>query len=274
MKIGFIGAGKVGYSLAKWFNLKYPNIVKGIYSKSLEDSIDLSKFSISEYYKNINDLIYDCDTLFLTVNDDSISLIVDELIKLNVKNKILIHTSGSYSSLIFKELNNSNCCLSIHPLYAFNDKYESYKNLDDIYFTIEGNLKYINDLKELFNNKIIEIKSKDKEKYHLASSIISNMVCGLVDVAKSLYEEVGIDDMKYYLPLLNNNINNINQYGVYKSLTGPIIRNDYNTIKKHISNLKENDLMIYKYLGLHLVKMSEEITNNDYSKIKELLEEI
>ena len=110
MKIGFIGAGNVGFSLAKYLNDKYKSVV-GIYSKDLEDSKSLALFSVSEYYKNLIDLINDCDTLFLTVNDDALDIVVDELYKLNTKNKILIHTSGSISSDVFKNLKDDNYCM-------------------------------------------------------------------------------------------------------------------------------------------------------------------
>lgn len=273
MKIGFIGAGHVGFSLSKWINQKH-GCVKGIYSKEIEDSKECADFSISEYYKNLEDMVLNCDTLFLTVNDDSIKDIVEELISLNVKNKILIHTSGSLSSSIFKELNVNNDCYSIHPIYAFNNKYESYKNLDDIYFTLEGSNNHLDELKELFNNKIIIIDGNKKKKYHLACSMISNMVCGIVDMAEGIFKDIGIDDNKIYMPLFMNNINNIENVGPLMALTGPIIRNDIETVKGHIDNLESNDLLVYKYLGLHLIKMSEERNNNDYSKMEKLLEEI
>ena len=273
MKIGFIGAGKVAFSLSKWLNDKYHNVI-GIYSKDPKDAKECALFSISEYYKNLNDLVYDCDTLFLSVNDDSIKDVVDELIELNINNKILIHNSGIHSSDIFKELNNTNYCYSIHPIYAFNDKYNSYKGLDNIYFTIEGNERYIDNLKELFNNKVVIIDKKNKEKYHLACSMLSNMVCGVVDIAKVLFDDIGITNKDIYMPLFLNNINNISNYGPSDALTGPIIRNDICTVKKHINNLSGNDLMIYKYLGLKLINMSKNITNNDYRELERILEEI
>ncbi len=271
MKIGFIGAGNVGFSLSKWINLKHHNVC-GIYSKNVSDAKLAADFSISEYYSDIKDIVYACDTLFLTVNDDSIIDVVDELSNLNLKNKILIHTSGSYTSDIFQKLNIDNYCISIHPLYAFNDKYNSYKNLDDIYFTIEGNLKYINELQELFNNKLVIINKENKEKYHLASSIISNMVCSLVYMAEEIYKSIGIMNKDIYMPLLLNNISNIKNNGPIEALTGPILRLDLNTVKKHLNNLNGNDLLIYKSLGLKIIEMSEKKTSKNYNEMKKLLE--
>lgn len=273
MKIGFIGAGHVGFSLSKWINQRC-KCVCGIYSSNIEDSFECAKFSISEYYKNLDELVLNCDTLFLTVNDDSIKDIVEELLKLNVKNKILIHTSGSLSSSVFKDLKINNDCFSIHPIYAFSDKYESYKHLDDAYFTLEGSNKHIEELKLLFNNKLIVIDSEKKKKYHLACSLISNMVCGIVDISEEIFKEIGIENREIYMPLFLNISNNINNMGALNSLTGPIIRNDIETVKGHINNLDNDELYIYKYLGLHLISMSKKRTNNDYSQMKVLLEEI
>ncbi len=273
MKIGFIGAGNVAFSLSKWFNDKYHNVV-GIYSKTLEHGKECALFSISEYYSSLNELVLACDTLFLSVNDDSIKDVVEKLIELKIKDKILIHNSGIHSSDIFNELNKNNYCYSIHPIYAFNDKYNSYKGLNDIYFTLEGNDKYKDELIKLFNNKVIVINKEDKEKYHLACSILSNMVCGLVNLSEDLFKSIGIDNKDIYMPLFLNNMNNIKDYGSVGALTGPIIRNDVKTVNKHINNLSGNDLLIYKYLGLRLVEMSTKRTNNDYKELKKILEEI
>ena len=76
MKIGFIGAGHVGFSLSKQINLKHNNI-KGICSLNIEDSKECAKFSIKEYSNDLSKLVKNCDTLFLTINDDSIKNVVD-----------------------------------------------------------------------------------------------------------------------------------------------------------------------------------------------------
>jgi len=272
LRIGFIGAGKVGFSLAKWLNINYNNVY-AVYSRNIEDAKEMAGFSISEYYDDINELLCNCDTLFLTVNDDSIKDVVNMLIALHVENKILIHTSGLKTTDIFGKLNDKNYCYSLHPIYAFNDKYESYKNLDNIYYTLEGSDKYINEIICLFK-RVKMINKNDKAKYHLASSIVSNMVCSIINIGESLYKEVGIDDINIYFPLIKNNIDNILHYGSVLALTGPIIRNDYNTVKMHLNELAGNNLIIYKMLGLNLVNMASLKNNNiDYSKLKKLLEE-
>ncbi len=272
MRIGFIGAGFVAFSLSKYLNDKYHNVV-GIYSKDIKDAMELSSFSYVECYSKLVDLIYDCDALFLTVNDDEIKNVVNELIKLKVNNKILIHTSGSKSSLEFNELNDNNYCYSLHPIYAFNSKYESYKNLDKVYFTLEGNEKYTDDIKALFPDHVKVIDRNEKAKYHLGCVFISNLVCGLINEGLDIFKSIGIDDLSIFNPLIENNINNILNKGPVDALTGPVVRNDYDTIKAHLENVIDKDKKIYIYLSYILINMAKNKKNNDYEKLIKLLED-
>ena len=268
MKIGFIGAGRVGFSLGKYLKENNANLV-GYYSANQIDSIAAKEFTDTECYMSIKDLIDDCDTLFLTVNDDNISLVVDELIKLNIKNKTLIHTSGAKSSLIFGELNDNNNCFSLHPIYAFNDKYNSYLGLKDISFTIEGNNDY-KDIKNLFkNNKIIEIKKENKIKYHIACVFLSNFMNAISYIGLDILKNIGISDIEIFKPLILDNIKKIIELEPDKALTGPIKRCDYNTIYDHLNNIDDN----YKNIYIELSKILINISNNnlDYKYIINLL---
>ena len=268
MKIGFIGAGKVCHTMSFYLNSKYNNVV-GIYSKDICDAKEAAKFSISEYYSNLSDLLDLCDTLFLTVNDDSLEIIVKELINLNIKNKILIHTSGSYNSDIFSSLNDNNYCYSLHPIYAFNDKYNSINGFGDCYFTLEGNVKYLEDIKKLFLNRVVLINKEDKTKYHIACVMLSNFICGITYKSEEILNSIGINNLEIFRPLILNNINNILNSNSVKALTGPIVRNDIKTISKHLDNIDKKDL--YIMLSNILIEMSMKKTDNDYSEMKKLL---
>lgn len=263
MKIGFIGAGRVGFSLGKYFSVNGIDIV-GYYSKNKENAYLASSFTSSECYINLNDIIDDCDTLFLTVNDDSISEIAKEIYKLNIKNKIIIHTSGAKSSLSLEGLVDDNYCYSLHPIYAFSDKYESYKGLNKASFTIEGHPKYMdvlcNMIKGLGNN-IVRINSDQKVRYHASCVMMSNLVNSLIELSFKELRKIGIKDFSLFMPLILNNISNIVNEGPIESLTGPIKRNDIDTIKNHLNELSDEAKDIYSKLSLFLAKCLDERGN-------------
>ena len=133
MKIGFIGAGKVGFSLGKYLqnNSNQNNVeIVGYFSKSLKSAKSAADFTNTKLYTNLEYILKDSDTLFLTVPDGSISQIWDYMRNLDIRNKNICHCSGSISSTAFFDAQNKGAyAYSIHPLCAINDRYEAYKNL-------------------------------------------------------------------------------------------------------------------------------------------------
>ena len=66
MKIGFIGAGKVGTALGDYFHKK-GLILSGYASRSLQSAKEAAQFTNSIFYSTYEALIADSDIIFLTV---------------------------------------------------------------------------------------------------------------------------------------------------------------------------------------------------------------
>lgn len=270
MNIGIIGAGRLGFTLGKFLRTINENLV-GYYSRNTNNAIEASNFTKTEYHSELKSLISKCDTLFLTVSDDAIKIVANELKNYDLSGKIICHTSGAKSSKEIEDLEILGCyCYSVHPLLAINDKYNSYKTFNECLITIEGNKKKINLLYDLFSkkNKVKIIKSEDKALYHAMASYSSNLIVGLLDIVNEYIKNIGLS-INDYMPLIKNNINNIENYGIDKALTGPILRNDLTTIKTHLDVL--NDDIIYRLLSLRLIEISKRINNKDYKDMENLL---
>ncbi len=275
MRIGFVGAGKVGCSLAKYLKNHCWEIV-GFYSLLKEDSLFAKEFVGTECYNTLPDLVRDCDTLFLTVQDDSIENVVDSLIELKIKDKIIIHTSGAKSSEVFKDLNKNNFCYSLHPIYAFSNIEDAQEGLKKVCFTLEGNPKFLTELKESFNkmgNPVTVIQKEDKAMYHACCVMVSNFITGLCFIAEELLKKIGFEDLSFFMPLIEQNVFQIKKHGVLESLTGPIVRNDVSTIQQHLAVLPPEEEKIYRELSEVLVRISEIKTGKSYKEMKEILEE-
>jgi predicted short-subunit dehydrogenase-like oxidoreductase (DUF2520 family) len=278
MVIGFIGCGKVGFSLGKYFSIKGITL-SGYYSEFYKDATEASEFTNSKAYENINDLVKDSSMIFITTPDDSIHEVWQKLSNLNLINKIICHTSGSLTSSIFSDINNSDAfAYSIHPIFAFSDKYNSYKNLQNAYFSIEGPENHIRELKDFIQslgNKAFVINKEDKSLYHLASVTVSNLVLSLINTGCSYLSQCGLsenDALEALFPLIQNNIDNIKTSGFISALTGPVERNDLGTVKHHIGVIPTADIQLYKNLSLKLLPLSEKKhKNKDYEKLKEYL---
>lgn len=280
MNIGFIGAGKVGFSLGKYFcnnNIK----VSGYYSRNLESAKEAAEFTDSKFYVNLNDLTKESDIIFITTPDSIISSVWDKIDKSAIKNKILCHCSGSLSSKVFSNIEDYNAYgYSIHPLFAFSDKYKSHKFLKEAFITIEGSEVKINEvvrlIKELGNDFKI-ISDKDKVRYHLSSAIVCNHVLALIDEGINQLIKCGFSEeeaRKSLYPLVNNSINSVFSNGSIKSLTGAVERADEITLNKHLECLDEEDKCLYKMLSRKLIKIAEKKNvDRDYKSIKVMMGE-
>lgn len=278
MNISFIGAGKVGTSFGLYLKKKGIKII-GYQSKNLEDAKSSSLRTDALAYEDLNTLVSDSDIIFITTNDDNIKTVKDNLIKevnIQLRDKIIVHMSGSYSSKIIKELSQYGCYVySMHPLQSFSDIDTSVTKLQETVFTIEGQEEKIHIIKNLLDktgNKYFEIDTNNKELYHVSACIVSNYLVTLIDLGLDFLKQIGInedDGLDALMPLIDGTIDNIKRFGTKDALTGPIARGDINTIESHLNSIEANapnNLSLYKLMGLKTLDLS----SNSPSKIIEM----
>ncbi len=152
MRIGFIGAGKVGCTLGKYFR-ENGIPVSGYYNRTSEHAKEAAEFTDTLYYEDVNDLINESDMIFITVSDNSIPMVYGSLDKKILAGKIIAHSSGALSSSVFTDSGTYGFYgYSIHPIYAVNDRFTAYKNFQNAFITIEGNEDKIDFLLNLFRS--------------------------------------------------------------------------------------------------------------------------
>lgn len=277
MKIGFIGAGKVGFSLGRYFTERGV-CVSGYYSRDLNSSKEAAAFTKTKYYEQLEEIIEESDTLFLTVPDGSIREVYSEMSQSDIEGKCLVHCSGAMSSMIFSGIGQKGArgC-SVHPICAVSDKLTGYQDLSKAYFTIEG--KDVADVEELIRscgNVVEAISAEDKVKYHAAAVYASNLVAGLYDLAAGLLKDCGLSESfagHALQPLFMGNAENVVSVGAVRALTGPVERADITTVEKHLEALEGEEREIYRLLSRHLVDVAKQKNpDRDYCKLSMLLE--
>ena len=144
MRIGFIGAGQVGFTLGKYMTVHGAD-VSGYYSLHEESAKEAADFTHTKYYEKLEDIVSGSDALFLTCPDGAIENVWNLIKRYSLKGKCICHCSGALSSAVFSEISLCKAYgYSIHPLFAVNSKRDSYRNISKAYITIEGHEKYLN----------------------------------------------------------------------------------------------------------------------------------
>ena len=276
MQISFIGAGKVGVSLGKYFISKGRK-VGGYYSLSPESAAWAANFTHTKQYQSIKEIISSSDMIFFTVPDDRIRE-VWESARPYTHGKIIAHCSGIHSSNIFSDIDRTgSMAYSIHPLCAISDRETSWQVLGDVLFTIEGDARNISNIQDMFTqmgNRTCFISAENKIKYHAAASLASNHMTAVFFMAQKLFLECGFTEQQAneeLYRLAKGNLENIHAQGCIASLTGPVERGDKNTVQKHLDALNADMKKAYLENAKKLLEIAEQKNpDRDYAAMKEV----
>lgn len=278
MRIGFIGAGRVGFTLGKYMK-EHGAEVTGYYSRTSEHAEEAARFTDTEVYDDPDKLIKDSDYIYLTVSDNAIEPLFRELdVKYDLTGKTFCHTSGAMSSKAFADSKHEVYGYSVHPNFAVSDKLTSYLNFQNAFITIEGSHQHLGEIVEFYRDiglHVGVISAESKPKYHAASVFASNFVCGIYGTAIRLLTECGFSDESAHMALKGlflGNATGVAERGPVAQLTGPAERCDTKTINKHLEVLSDQDAELYKLLTSETLTLAKEKNvDRDYSELERLL---
>lgn len=239
--------------------------VTGYYSRTYENAAAAAEFTGTDSFRRMEELVALSDTLFITTPDDEIGSVWDRTKEMSIDERVICHFSGSLSSDVFNGIDEKKACgASIHPMLAFRDRFSSYRQLKQCFFTLEGDsfaLQRLKKLLEELGNPYCMIEAENKAKYHCAASILSNEVLALLDMGFGMLEQCGFTKkgaVDAASALVRGNVENVLTNGTLASMTGPILRGDISTVKKHLGVLTGDERKIYCLLGRRLLEMAEE----------------
>ena len=280
MRIGIIGAGKVGTTLGKYLSIHGKNVT-GFYSRTHESADEAATFAETETYSSLCKLVEKSDVIFITTPDGVIHQVWGDLLHQDISNRIICHFSGSLSSHVFSGREEAGASgISMHPMYAFSDKFHSYEQFHTAYLTLEGDPEAVAVMKpmwEAIGHHVLTLKAEDKIKYHAAAAMASNEMLGLLQASLDILSECGFsekDSMALLTPLVQGNIASMLEKGCVNALTGPVERGDAQTVRKHLQALEGSKAgKIYQSLGSTMVELAKRRNpDRDYTPVRTLFE--
>lgn len=280
MKIGIVGLGRVGSNLAYAFS-EVGFSLSGLWSRNLESVNNVMRNLGIIVRTDLQQTVDESDVVFISVSDDAISKIADEIAflfkNIRLKGKVFLHVSGSKSSALLSPLQKLGAVIgSMHPIQTVPTDGKIPGVFKNICFGVEGDERAIEIANEIaFNleSMSIPIKTEGKPYYHMAACFVSNYVCAIMDIAEKLLHKSGVSDLcgtEIMAPLIYQTIDNVLENGAMMSLTGPVSRGDITTVKEHIKALDDSGVemsdvkSMYRMLGMYAMAMSS--ARGNYSK--------
>lgn len=262
IRIGFIGAGKVGTCLGRLFNAYTFNVI-GYYSHSFSSAHYAASLTKSTAFLEVEELLSCCDWIFLTVPDIEIAKVWNEIKDMLSNSKLCIfHCSGAEKSTLIEISSINQRTFSLHPLFAFSDKQVPLTILEKIHFTLEGKNGCVEIEERIKNlpNMVSILTTENKSLYHAACVFCSNLIVGLTHISESLFSEIGLDNDTFQTALsvlFLENAKNIATKGTKKSLTGPVARNDIHVVEQHLKELSGEYRQIYRFLSKEILTVAK-----------------
>lgn len=288
MKVGFVGAGKVGRALGLYFG-RYGVGLSGYCSRTYRSAADAAGLTRSRAFDGMEDLIDASGMIFLTVPDGALAEVDAQAAALmrekeNPADRCWIHTSGALSSDCLEKLKASGCPVgSMHPLQSFGTPEKSAQSLDRALFSVEGTNEAVEALRLLLgktNGQFSLISAARKPLYHAGACIVSNYLVTLLESGIRCFEAAGIgrkDVFRAIGPLIDSTLCNVQEKGAVEALTGPIVRGDSNTLNVHLRSIGESlpsELGFYREMAAKTIEMiaGKRITKEQEDQLRKLLE--
>ncbi len=230
MDIVIIGSGNVAIHLAEALNSQH-NIVS-VYSRKQENAAQLAGKFKANATDNIQDIPSYADFYIISVKDDAISEITALMPRVE---GIVAHTAGSVPMDVLSRFRSYGV---LYPFQTFSKNKTI--NFRDVPVLIEGNTeettKNLTDLAESLTEKVFNINSDQRLLLHLAAVFSCNFVNHFYHIADSIFQKADLP-FDLLLPLIDETAQKVRVKRPFDAQTGPAVRNDTQTIEKHIDIL-------------------------------------
>lgn len=219
--------------------------------------------------------------LFFTVPDDCIASTFEAVRHEPIQGKVFCHCSGVLTASVgFPSIEQAGASgYSVHPLFAISDRYQSYRELADVFFTLEGSADRLASQQEWLKSTGLHVQiipAAAKMRYHCAAAIASNQVIALFAESQQLLLDCGFSAeaaQQALTPLFLGNARHIATDGPTAALTGPVERGDAATLELHLTALDtDDDRMLYLLLSERLLRSArQKHPERDYTAIQQFI---
>ncbi|MCU1302535.1 MAG: hypothetical protein JWQ87_2819 [Candidatus Sulfotelmatobacter sp.] len=184
--------------------------------------------------------------VWFCVPDSAIAGAAESLLEVaDWKNKVALHSSGALNSDELNVLRGRGAAVaSVHPLMTFVNG--ARPPLATVPFALEGDRKavviarsIVRDLRGVAFN----IRKQQKGAYHAWGMFLSPLLTALLAASENVAAAAGVRGKtarERMLPILQQTLANYARLGAAGAFSGPLVRGDADTVKKHLKALQED----------------------------------
>ena len=249
LTVVMVGAGNVATHISKRLASQGFEILQ-VYSRTEESARLLADGLSTEWTTDPDMLNQEADFYFLALKD---SVLADFLDQSGLKDKLLLHCSGSLNISILAPFSNNYGV--IYPLQTFSKSRDV--NLAEIPVFIESSDAVtemeILRIAESISNCVRVATSGQRMQLHMAAVFACNFVNHMYAVAEGILEKSGFG-FEYLETLIRETFEKALTLNPKEAQTGPAVRNDRNIVEKHLQSLEYDASLrlLYERISQHI----------------------
>ena len=158
------------------------------------------------------------------------------------KGRVALHSSGALSSDELADLRKRGAVVaSVHPLMTFVRA--SRPSLAGVPFALEGDVVAVRMARRVVRNlggDAYTIRKQDKAAYHAWGTFASPLLIALLATTEEVAALAGVHRKaakQRMIPILQQTLANYEAFGAAGAFSGPIVRGDVDTVKRHLQVL-------------------------------------
>ena len=241
LRIGFIGAGRLGTALA-WSFAQHGLRVVAVASMIPADAERLAAPIPGCAVKEGQQVVDGCDLVFVTTPDGAIA---DTAAQFRWRpGMAAVHCSGVTDVAALDHAAREGAMTGgFHPMQTFGDPAAAVRSLPGCTITIEA--------PEPLNTALVAIAQRlecrinrlppgMRGRYHAAAGYTSQFINALFAEAATIWQSWGAteeDAVRALLPLARGTLASIESAGLANGMPGPVSRGDVGSIEKHVAAL-------------------------------------
>jgi predicted short-subunit dehydrogenase-like oxidoreductase (DUF2520 family) len=229
MNISIVGAGRAGSSFAT--------------------ALELVGHDVRVVHHEDASTIADAELIILCVPDDALSSVALSIAPR--EDRVIAHVAGSRNLDVLAPHPRVG---SLHPLMALPSGSDGDRLIGTTYCVAGDEL--VRDVARSLGGRIITLRDDQRTTYHAAAVVASNHLVALMGQVRTLAESIGLT-LEDFLPLAQQSLEDVANFGPDDALTGPASRGDMATIDAHLAALPESERSTYVALANAAFELAE-----------------
>lgn len=261
-RIAMVGAGSLASALATSLH-QAGYVVEQIIARTSGASLQKAKRLASEIGASATALGRDkggihvnAEVVWFCVPDGAIASAARSLATaIEWRDKVALHSSGALTSDELSVLRGRGAAVgSAHPLMTFVRG--SRPTLAGVPFAVEGDRKAVQAARAIVKNlgaEAYSIRAEDKTAYHAWGTFASPLFTALLATCEQMAGGAGVRRSaarKRMLPMLKQTLANYEAFGAAGTFSGPIVRGDADTVRRHVAILHKANVARAVYVAL------------------------